>query len=132
MVKRDPRKSRDPAALSRREATQGGNGTLPDNRAVAEETNLRPAGDDAGLHHATSDGTLLGNPEDLADFGFAGDHFFELGIKHADHRLLDIFEQLVDDLVRADLDFFLLGQLAGLAVRTDVEAEDRRVGRVGQ
>ena len=35
---------------------------------------------------------------------------------------------LVDDLVGPDLDVFLLGQLAGLAVGTDVEADDRGVG----
>ncbi len=96
--------------------------------AIAKEANLGATGDLTAAHAATGDGADPGHTEDLADLGFAGDHFFELGRQHADHRLLDVFEQLVDDLVRADLDVLGLGHLAGLAVRTDVEADERGVG----
>ena len=72
---------------------------------------------------------IAGHPEDLADLGLAGDDLFELGGEHADHGVLDVLEDLVDDLVGADLDVLGLGQLAGLAVGTHVEADDRGVRR---
>ena len=83
-------------------------------------------------HVAAGDGADAGDPEDLADLGVAGDHLFELGREHADHGVLDVLEQLVDDLVGPDLDAFGLGQLTGLAVRADVEADDGGVGGGGQ
>src|SRR4029078_4707679 len=52
---------------------------LPDDGAVAQEANLRSTCDLAAAHETTSDGADARNPEDLADLGFAGDHFFELG-----------------------------------------------------
>ena len=93
---------------------------------------LRAAGDDARAHVATGDGADPRHPEDLADLGLAGDDLLVLRREHADHRLLDVLEQLVDDLVGADLDVLGVGQLAGLAVRAHVEADDRGVGRGGQ
>ena len=85
-----------------------------------------------GAHVATGDRADLRHPEDLADLGFAGDLLLVLGLEHADDGLFDVFEQLVDDLVGADLDVFVVGQLAGLAVGTDVEADDRGVGGRGE
>ena len=79
-------------------------------------------------HVATGDGADARHTEDLADLGFAGDHFFELGGEHADHGPLDVLEQLVDDLVGTDLDVLGLGHLAGLAIGTHVEADERGVG----
>ena len=38
------------------------------------------------------------------------DNILELGLEHPDHRLLDVLEQLVDDLVGADLDVGAGGQ----------------------
>ena len=84
------------------------------------------------MHVAAGDGADAGHPEDLADLGLAGDHLFELGGEHADHGVLDVLEELVDDLVGADLDVLGLGQLPGLAVGAHVEADDRGVGRGGQ
>src|SRR6187200_808190 len=43
------------------------------------------------------------DPEDLAHLGLARDDLFVLRLVHADHRLLHVLEQLVDDLVGADL-----------------------------
>ena len=45
-----------------------------------------------------------GHPEDLADLGLAGDDLFEHRGEHAEHGGLEVLEQLVDDLVGADLD----------------------------
>ena len=44
-------------------------------------------------------------------------------------RLLDLLRQLVDDGVEADLDAFLLRELARLGVRPHVEADEQRVRR---
>ena len=73
-----------------------------------------------------------GDAEDLPHLGVARDHLFELGGEEADHGLLDVLEDLVDDLVGPDLHVLEIGQLPGLAVRTDVEADDRGVGGGGQ
>ena len=57
-----------------------------------------------------------GHPEDLADLGLAGDDLLELGGEHADHGVLDVLEELVDDLVGADLD--VLGSASSRALRS--------------
>src|SRR4051794_14136350 len=67
------------------EPPQRGDGTLPDDRALAEEPDLGATGDRAVGDVATRDGADLGDAEDLADLGFAGDHFLELRGEHADH-----------------------------------------------
>jgi hypothetical protein len=41
----------------------------------------------------------------------------------------DVVGQLVDDVVAADFDLPLVGQIAGRFVGNDVEADDDRVGR---
>ena len=68
-----------------------------------------------------------GHAEDLADLGVAGDDLFELGLEHADERVVDVFEDVVDDLVEPELDAFALGELARVAVGTHVEADHGRV-----
>ena len=93
---------------------------------------FEPAGDHTRAHVAAGDGADARHPEDLADLGLAGDDLFVLGGEHADHRLLDVLEQLVDDLVGADLDVLGVGQLARLAVGPHVEADDRGVRGGGQ
>jgi len=114
------------------EPAQRGNRALPDDRAVAQEADLGATRDDAGRHHASGNRTLLRDPEDLADLGFAGDLLLVLGIKHADHRQFDILEQLVDDLVGADLDLCVIGSLTSRTVRPHVEPDNRGIGRLGQ
>src|SRR6202043_2711769 len=70
--------------------------------------------------------------EDLAHLGVAGDDLFELGSEHADHGRFDVFDQLVDDLVGADLDVLGLGQVTSLAVWANVEADNGGIGGGGQ
>ena len=84
------------------------------------------------LDVAPGDGADPRHPEDLPDLGVAGDDLLVLRRQHADHRLLDVLEQLVDDLVGPDLHALGVGELASLAVRADVEADDRGVRRGGQ
>ena len=105
---------------------------LPDDRSLTEEAHLGATSDDTIGDHTTGDGADAGNPEDLAHFGFAGDNFFVLRLEKTEHGILDVFEKLVDDLVVADLDLFLVGQLTSLAVGADVEPEDGRIGSRSQ
>jgi hypothetical protein len=70
--------------------------------------------------------------EDLAHLGVAQDLLAQLGREQALGGLLEVVGDVVDDLVRADLDALLLGERAGLARRDDVEPDDDRLGRLGQ
>ena len=110
------------------EATQRLDGALPDDDALTQEAHLRATGDRAVEHEATRDGADLRHTEDLAHFGIAGDDLFVLRSQEAHHRPLDVFEQFVDDLVGTDLDTLCFGEFAGLAVGTDVEADERGIG----
>jgi hypothetical protein len=85
-----------------------------------------------GPHVAPGDGTDARHPEDLADLSLTRDDLFELRSEQADHGPLDVLDDLVDDLVGPDLHALGVGHLPSLAVRADVEADDRGVGRGGQ
>ncbi len=50
------------------------------------------------------------------------------GASMPDHGALDVLDELVDDLVGADLHVVDLGQLAGTPIGPDVEADDGGVG----
>ena len=63
----------------------------------------------------------------MADLGLAGDAFDDLGLDHAFHGGLHVVEELIDDLVEADLDVAFLRFLADAGIRPDIEAEDDRV-----
>ena len=93
---------------------------------------LRAPGDDPVEHVAPGDAPDPGDLEDLAHLGVAGDDLFDIGLQQAEHGVLDVLEHLVDDLVGPDLDALGLGQVAGLAVGPDVEADDRGAGGRGQ
>src|SRR5581483_12385775 len=58
---------------------------LPDDGAVTEEADLRPAGDDAVRDVTAGDGADAGDAEDVSDFGIARDDLFDLGRQHPDH-----------------------------------------------
>ena len=49
------------------------------------------------------------------------------GDEQAEHRGLDLLDQLVDDLVGTNLDAFGLGELAAALVGAHVETDDRGV-----
>src|SRR5262249_261225 len=109
------------------ETPQRGDRALPDDRALAQEPDLRPTGDDTARDVATGDPADARHAEHLAYLGIAGDDLFELGLEHADEGVVDVFEDVVDDLVQTQLDALTLGELACVAVGTDVEADHRRV-----
>ena len=97
--------------------------------ALAQEADLRAAGDDALAHRAAGDRADLGDSEDRADLGLAGDDLLVDRLEQAEHRGLDLLDELVDDLVGADLHALGLGHLPAAPVGPDVEADDRGVGR---
>src|SRR3954451_741215 len=103
-----------------------------DHRAVTHQPGLGVAHDRAGADDAAGDVADLARPEHLADLRSAELDLFELRLEHALERALDVLDRGVDDRVVADVDLLAVGQLARLALRPDVEADDDRVGGLGQ
>src|SRR4051794_31218411 len=103
-------------------------GALDHDGAVADQTHLGVAPQQAAGDHAAGDVADLGAAEDRADLRLAQGRLLELRLEHAPEGRLDLLDRLVDDRVVADLDALLLGHLRRLALRTDVEADDDRVG----
>ena len=103
-----------------------------DHDRVADQAELGLARDLALGDEAAGDGADLGDGEDLADLGLAHELLALDRREHADHRLLDVVDGVVDDLVELDVDALLLGHLLRLAGGADVEADDDRGRRLGQ
>src|SRR3954453_15392711 len=103
-----------------------------DHRAVTHQPRLGVAHDRAGADDAAGDVADLARPEHLADLRRAELHLFELRLEHALERALDVLDRGVNDRVVADVDLLALGELARLALGPDVEADDDRVGGLGQ
>src|SRR4051812_22541062 len=100
-----------------------------DDGAVADHADLGAAAQEAVRDHATGDRAGLRRLEGVAYLGLA-DRLLRLdGGEHSDQSLLDVLRQLVDDVVRADLDAFALGERTRLRVRADVEADDHPARR---
>src|SRR5664280_1773176 len=114
------------------EAAQRSDRALPDNGALAQESNLRTTGDDAVADEASGDGADLGNAKHFAHLGFAGDDLFVDRRQQSQHGRLDLLDQLVDDLVGPHLDTLSLSQFATALVRSDIEADDGRVRGLGE
>ena len=70
--------------------------------------------------------------EHLLHQGAAEFLFLLLGLEHAFQGRLQVVGHLVDDVVAADLHAQLVGQRAGPFVGHHREADDHRVGGVGQ
>src|SRR5690606_6905236 len=81
---------------------------------------------------AARDPADLGDVERLQHLGVAQEGFALERRQHARKHALNVVQQVVNDRVVADLDAFTLSQFARLLRRTDVEAQDRRPGRLGQ
>src|SRR5690242_15049821 len=103
-----------------------------DHHAVPDQPCLGAAADQAAAHDGPGHVADPRHPEDLPDLRRAELDFLELGLEHALEGRLDLFDRLVDDRVVADVDALTAGQLTGPFGRTDVEADDHRVGRDGQ
>ena len=114
------------------EAAQRAELALVDLDRVADQADLRVALDRAVGDHAAGDRADLRDGEGLAHLGLAQRLLALDRREQAGHRLLHVVERLVDDVVELDLDALLLGELLRLAGRTDVEADDDGVARLGQ
>src|SRR5579859_6472542 len=76
---------------------------LVDRRAAAHDADVRAARDLAVAHRRAADDAAL-HGESLLDLALADDHVDHLGSEEALERGLDVLDELVDDLVAADLD----------------------------
>src|SRR4051812_16474938 len=101
-----------------------------DDDAVADDPGLRVPVDRAGPDDGTSDVADARHAEDLADLRRAERDLLVLRLEHALEGRLDLLDRLVDDRVVPDVDTLAVGQLGGLPLGPDVEAQDDDV--VGQ
>ena len=98
-----------------------------DHHIVTDESDVG-----ATLHLAVGDpatGHLadLGDAEDLQNLCIAQHGLAQHRREHAGHGLFHIIDQVVDDVVVADLDARLLGRPARFLVGAHVEPDDRRM-----
>src|SRR3712207_2156009 len=113
------------------EATQRLDGqVVRDDDAVADQPAAGVPGDRAAAHDGAGDVADARHPEDLADLRRAELDLLELRLEHALEGRLDLLDRLVDDRVVPDVDALAVGQLGGLPLGPDVEAQDDDV--VGQ
>src|SRR5664280_2178500 len=98
-----------------------------DHDAVPDQPGLAVAHDRPRAHQGTGDVADARHPEHLTHLGGAELRLLVLGLKHPAQRVLDVVERLVDHPVHPDVDVFAVGEIAGLALRPDVEAQDDRI-----
>ena len=110
------------------EPAQGSNRTLPNDDAIAQEAHFGATGNDACANKATSDSTEFWHAEYFAYFGFTGYYFFILRGEHAHKCALDVFQQLVDDFVGTNFNFFCLGEVACFTVGSHIETNESCIG----
>src|SRR5690606_22483247 len=97
-----------------------------DDGVVAQHAYLRTALDQAFLDVAASNGSELGHPEHLPDLDQTDDALAPLRRQHAGQGRLHVVDNLVDDVVVADIDPEGFGNLARTRVGTHVETDDDR------
>src|SRR5688572_28527907 len=90
--------------------------------AAAQQQCLHTTAHHAVEYAAARDGGLAGG-EDLPHLGVADDCLDHDRLEHPGERLLDVVEQLVDDLVHADVDVGLIGDAFRRCLHLRVEAE---------
>src|SRR5690606_4199912 len=95
-----------------------------DDHPVADEPRLGVAPDDAAADDRTRHVADPRDLEDLPDLRGAQLDLFVDRLEQALDRRLDLLDRLVDDRVVADVDAHPVGELAVLALRPDVEADD--------
>ena len=99
---------------------------------VAHQPHIGAALDGAVGDAAAGDVADLRHLEDLEDHRVAEHGLADRWREQAGHRLLHVVDEVVDDVVVADLDAGALGGLARFLVGAHVEADDRRIRRFGQ
>src|SRR5699024_6714071 len=102
---------------------------LLDHDIVPQQAGLRVPPHDAFADHATGDGAHLGGLEGLPNLGLAELDLLVLRLEHALEGLLNVLGRAVDHRVVPDLNTLAVGDLRGLTLRSDVEAQHDRVFR---
>src|SRR3954471_6605716 len=101
-----------------------------DDHTVTHQPGLRVPVDGAAADDRPGDVADARHAEDLADLRRAERDLLVLRLEHALEGRLDLLDRLVDDRVVPDVDTLAVGQLGGLPLGPDVEAQDDDV--VGQ
>ena len=83
-----------------------------------------PRFDDAFGDAAAGDLADLRDVEHFEDFRVAEELLARFGRQHAGQRRLHVIDDVVDDVVVADVDAVALGPLARLLIGADIEADD--------
>src|SRR3982074_2852741 len=104
-----------------------------DGGPATEKPYLRAATHETVDNPGTSDGRLA-RREDLQHLGVSEKRLDHLRLEHSGERLLHVVEQLVDDLVLANVDLRRLGDAPGRRFHLRVESDDDgvRSGREGE
>src|SRR5690606_4255374 len=105
------------------EAAQARDLALVDHGVVTQQTRERAAHDLAVDHARARDHAGAADAEGLTHLGAAHRALANRRLEHALERLADLIDGIVDDRVEPHVDAFALGELRGLRLRTDVEAD---------
>src|SRR6266540_4093611 len=105
---------------------------IVDDDIGAQDPDLRTAADDAFEHVAAGDSSDLGYLVYLAHFDEPELAFLLLRREHARERRLHLVHRLVDDVVVANVDAVVLGELARGDIGAGVEADDDGLRRQRQ
>src|SRR5258706_1232586 len=95
--------------------------------SAADDAHRRAAAHQTVGHHAAGDRADLGNLADVAHFDRADHRLLALWREHAVDRGLHVVDRVVDDVVVADIDAGVLGELARRGVRARVESDHPRL-----
>ena len=75
-------------------------------------------------HHTAGNGAGLGNLEQVPHLGRSQPHFFQRRLQQSGHGLLDLVGHVVNHRMVADIHLLALGNFRGVAIGTNVEADD--------
>src|SRR5690606_852476 len=114
------------------EATQRVDAAVVDDHAVPQEAGTGSTLDHAFRDVATGHASCTRDPENGPHLGRAEHDLLLVRCQLAHEELFDFVEQLVDDPVGPDLDTELFRPAASTRLGTDVEADDDRLGHIGQ
>ena len=110
------------------EAAQRFQLAFKDNDVVTQYADWTVTVNNTFQHHTACDSTELRRTEHVADFSDTQDVLPDVTAKHAGKGFLDVFDDVVDDVVVTHVQAFLLDNLASASISTHVEAEQYSVG----
>ena len=106
--------------------------TVVNNHVVTQQTNLGAAFDHTFGNHAAGNLADTGNVKDIADFGITQNLFFQFRRQHAFQRFLNVIGHVIDNRIITNVNAVLTCHVAGMRNGTDVKADDKGVGSLGQ